>query len=120
MRQGTEFRTVSRGAVWMAPFSPCLNQNHVFCVRPHSRLHSEWISLSTNARYARNFFFLHSNQSTNLASISKTNTSEFPIAMPPDDEILGLLRQITNRLNGIDRALERVRHCLDSSFKRNG
>lgn len=82
MNEGGDNDKLGRGAVWGAQIDPCLNQNHVFCVRPHDMRHSEWISLATNARYARDFFYLHSNQSTNLASISKTNLERFPIAMP--------------------------------------
>ena len=87
MNEGGDNDKLGRGAVWEAAFEPCLHQNHVFAVRPHVRDHAEWISLATNAQYARDFFYLHSNQSTNLASISKTNLEKFPIALPPMEEL---------------------------------
>lgn len=87
MNEGGDNDKLGRGAVWGAAFEPCLHQNHVFAVRPHVRHHAEWISLATNAQYARDFFYLHSNQSTNLASISKTNLEKFPIALPPMEEL---------------------------------
>lgn len=91
MNEGGDNDKLGRGAVWGAQIDPCLNQNHVFCVRPHDLQHSEWISLATNARYARDFFYLHSNQSTNLASISKSNLERFPIAMPQLREMQEIL-----------------------------
>ena len=113
MNEGGDNDKLGRGAVWEAPFAPCLNQNHVFCVRPKKRLHADWISFASNARYARDFFYLHSNQSTNLASISKTNLARFPVAMPPDDQIPRLLASIASKLGQTDEATEHVARSVD-------
>ena len=113
MNEGGDNDKLGRGAVWQAPFEPCLNQNHVFCVRPNDLRYSDWISMATNARYARDFFYLHSNQSTNLASISKTNVEKLPIAVPPPEE----MRAVLDRLNAIlDRFMaitERVTQSIE-------
>lgn len=99
MNEGGDNDKLGRGAVWQAPFEPCLNQNHVFCVRPSDLRYSDWISMATNARYARDFFYLHSNQSTNLASISKTNVEKLPIAVPPPEEMRAVLDALNDQLD---------------------
>lgn len=104
MNEGGDNDKLGRGAVWHAPFDPCLNQNHVFSVTPFKPEQAEWISFATNAKYARDFFYFYSNQSTNLASISKTNLSEFPVAIPPRDEmvlIFEIAKQQIGALEGL-------------------
>lgn len=113
MNEGGDNDKLGRGAVWTAPFSPCLNQNHVFAVRPKNRLYSEWISLATNARYARDFFFLHSNQSTNLASISKTNLERFPVAIPPLEAMQTILARVSERLSRLARIAAKTTSSID-------
>jgi type I restriction enzyme, S subunit len=108
MNEGGDNDKLGRGAVWHAPFEPCLNQNHVFCVRPSDLRYSDWISMATNARYARDFFYLHSNQSTNLASISKTNVEKLPIAVPPPEEMRAVLDQLNARLDRFTATTEKV------------
>lgn len=108
MNEGGDNDKLGRGAVWHAPFEPCLNQNHVFCVRPSDLRYSDWISMATNARYARDFFYLHSNQSTNLASISKTNVEKLPIAVPPPEEMRAVLEQLNARLDRFTAITEKV------------
>jgi type I restriction enzyme, S subunit len=108
MNEGGDNDKLGRGAVWHAPFEPCLNQNHVFCVRPGDLRYSDWISMATNARYARDFFYLHSNQSTNLASISKTNVEKLPIAVPPPEEMRAVLDQLNARLDRFTAITEKV------------
>ncbi|PLW76427.1 restriction endonuclease subunit S [Cohaesibacter celericrescens] len=102
MNEGGDNDKLGRGAVWHAPFKPCLNQNHVFAVAPFVAKQAEWISLATNAKYARDFFYFYSNQSTNLASISKTNLSEFPVAMPPESEMNKILKCTKERLSKLE------------------
>lgn len=113
MNEGGDNDKLGRGAVWHAPFEPCLNQNHVFCVRPNDLRYSDWISMTTNARYARDFFYLHSNQSTNLASISKTNVEKLPIAMPPPEEMRLVLNALNTRLERFTVITEKVTHSID-------
>ncbi|GGO58327.1 type I restriction enzyme, S subunit [Roseovarius pacificus] len=113
MNEGGDNDKLGRGAVWNAPFAPCITQNHVFFVRPEDTRFSEWISLATNARYARDFFFLHSNQSTNLASVSKTNLERFPVAIPPFEEMQSTLSDLTARLNLMKQTTKATRTSID-------
>lgn len=113
MNEGGDNDKLGRGAVWKCEIASCVHQNHVFAVRPHDAQYSDWISLATNARYARDFFYLHSNQSTNLASISKTNLSRFPIALPPIDEMKATLRALWDRVRKLDGIGEKTKTSID-------
>jgi len=105
MNEGGDNDKLGRGAVWDGSIELCLNQNHVFAARPHDIRYSEWVSLATNARYARDFFFLNSNQSTNLASISKTKLGKFPIAIPPFEEMVSTMSLLNERLQVFDKIM---------------
>ncbi len=114
MNEGGDNDKLGRGAVWHAPFEPCLNQNHVFAVTPFKPEQAEWISLATNAKYARDFFYFYSNQSTNLASISKTNLSEFPVAIPPKNEMTKILGDTKIRIETLERLTKMTTKSIDS------
>lgn len=113
MNEGGDNDKLGRGAVWNAPFGPCITQNHVFFVRPKDTRFSEWISLATNARYARDFFYLHSNQSTNLASVSKTNLERFPVAIPPFEKMQSTLSDLTARLDLMEQTTKATRTSIE-------
>lgn len=113
MNEGGDNDKLGRGAVWRSQINSCVHQNHVFAVRPHDTRYSDWISLATNASYARDFFYLHSNQSTNLASISKTNLARFPIALPPMDEMKATLDGLWGRVGKLDRISTKTAASID-------
>ncbi|NNM80872.1 MAG: hypothetical protein HKM01_10580 [Gallionella sp.] len=85
MNEGGDFDKLGRGHVWHCEVDPCIHQNHVFAVRPHS-ISSEWLNLVTGTNYAQFYFMTRSKQSTNLASISSTNVMELPVVCPPLEE----------------------------------
>lgn len=113
MNEGGDNDKLGRGAVWKSELDTCVHQNHVFSVRPHDTRYSEWLSLATNARFARDFFFLHSNQSTNLASISKTNLARFPVAIPPLDEMRATLEILWSRVGKLDQIGDKTNASID-------
>lgn len=112
MNEGGDNDKLGRGAVWKSDIATCVHQNHVFAVRPYDTSYSDWISLATNARYARDFFYLHSNQSTNLASISKTNLSRFPIALPPLDQMKATMDTLWDRVGKLDTISEKTKTSM--------
>ncbi len=113
MNEGGDNDKLGRGAVWKSDIDTCVHQNHVFAVRPNDTRYSDWISLATNARYARDFFYLHSNQSTNLASISKTNLSRFPVALPPFEEMNAVLDVLWDRVGKLDLINAKTNNSID-------
>ena len=90
MNEGGDFDKLGRGHVWRAEIEPCIHQNHVFAVRPHS-VAPEWLNTVTSSSYAQFYFMSRSKQSTNLASISSTSIMELPVVLPPQSELEQLL-----------------------------
>lgn len=85
MNEGGDIDKLGRGCVWRDEIAPCLHQNHVFAVRPHS-VDSDWLALWTSTLEAKRYFESRAKRSTNLASISGSNVKELPVPLPPIDE----------------------------------
>ena len=100
MNEGGDFDKLGRGQVWNAQIDPCIHQNHVFAVRPHS-VDPRWITLITSAECGRFFFMSRAKQSTNLASISSTNLMELPVCCPPPTECVEILSRTEATLNAL-------------------
>ena len=84
MTEGGDFDKLGRGAVWRAPISPCLHQNHVFAVRPHpDQLDPDYLSALSASEYGRTYFLGCAKRSTNLASINSSQLKAFPVLLPP-------------------------------------
>lgn len=108
MNEGGDNDKLGRGAVWDGSINPCLHQNHVFAVRPHDPENAPWIALASNSRYGRDFFYLHSKQSTNLASISKSRLEQFPIALPQPQERNRILNMLETEFRRTDSLIESI------------
>jgi len=101
MNEGGDFDKLGRGHVWRGEIAPCIHQNHVFAVRPHS-VSPEWLNAITGSGYAQFYFMSRSKQSTNLASISSTSVMELPVVLPPSEEqdvLLRFLEKQTSQFN---------------------
>tara|TARA_R110002072_G_scaffold302996_1_gene490926 strand:+ start:42059 stop:43381 length:1323 start_codon:yes stop_codon:yes gene_type:complete len=87
MTEGGDFDKLGRGTVWDGQITPCLHQNHVFRVRPHSEaLNSAFLSHLTGSAYGRHYFLMCAKQTTNLASINATQVKSFPLIRPTPEE----------------------------------
>lgn len=103
MNEGGDFDKLGRGHVWRSEIEPCIHQNHVFAVRPHS-VAPEWLNTVTSSTYAQFYFMSRSKQSTNLASISSTSIMELPVVLPPSSEqrqLLAFLMRATSQLQSL-------------------
>lgn len=112
MNEGGDADKLGRGAIWDAAISPCLHQNHVFALRPHS-VSSEWLSTWTGSAFAKAYFETRAKQSTNLASISSTNLLELPIAIPPDDEQKAIIERTSRATAKVDTLVSAKQHVVD-------
>lgn len=75
MNEGGDRDKLGRGWVWDDEIENCIHQNHVFRVRlKDKRFPSKWISYFTN-EFGQKYFFDKGQQTTNLASISKTKVA---------------------------------------------
>jgi len=94
MNEGGDNDKLGRGTVWEGQIDPCVHQNHVFAVRLFDTSLAEWVARFTSTDAARNYFFLRSKQSTNLASINQSNVRELPVPMPPKAEREEILAEL--------------------------
>lgn len=86
MTEGGDWDKLGRGAVWDGSISPCIHQNHIFRVRPdNNKILPFYLDALLQTSYAKTFFQRASKQTTNLATINKTQLSAFPIPLPPTD-----------------------------------
>ncbi len=102
MNEGGDNDKLGRGAIWKSKFTPCIHQNHVFAIRPHS-IEPEWLDLLTRASYAKFHFFRVAKQSTNLASISSTNIKETPLVIPPKIERHEIMDYVFKKIEAFEK-----------------
>lgn len=102
MNEGGDPDKLGRGSVWHGDISPCLHQNHVFCVRPHGVI-PEWLDAWTSTLNAKMYFESRSKQTTNLASISSRNIREMVVPLPPPEEQSIIIKKLSD---GRSRAVE--------------
>ncbi|EKN1549512.1 restriction endonuclease subunit S, partial [Salmonella enterica] len=84
--EGGDWDTVGRTTVWCHDWY-IANQNHVFKGRVIGQdIDPYWLETYMNSPYSRDYFASASKQTTNLASINKTQLRGCPVAIPPSSE----------------------------------
>ncbi|WP_412026839.1 hypothetical protein [Deinococcus yunweiensis] len=111
MNEGGDNDKLGRGAVWSGQIDPCVHQNHVFSVRPHA-VEPEWLALVNSSSYAKHYFQLNANQSTNLASIASSSLRSMPVVLPPPAERAAILAHVARELTDLDRLAGKIRQQL--------
>ncbi len=111
MNEGGDIDKLGRGCVWRDEIVPCLHQNHVFAVRPHS-VESDWLALWTSTLQAKCYFESRAKRSTNLASISGSNIKELPVPLPPVSEQLAIRHFLAVRHMRIETLRGELRDSL--------
>jgi len=82
--EGGDWDKVGRTAIWREELPLIAHQNHVFKARCLLEEQNEvWLERYLNCEIARGYFAGSSKQTTNLASINKTQLRGCPVAMPP-------------------------------------
>lgn len=109
MNEGGDNDKLGRGTIWEEQIDICLHQNHVYRVRPNQeKILPRFLAYFSSSDFAKAFFLKCSKQSTNLASISKTQLEVFPIAVPEISEqrhILDYIQKIDDKINISDSNL---------------
>jgi type I restriction enzyme S subunit len=111
MNEGGDIDKLGRGCVWRDEIAPCLHQNHVFAVRPHS-VDSDWLALWTSTLQAKRYFESRAKRSTNLASISGSNIKELPVPLPPVAEQLAIQQFLADRHSRLEAVRKELRDSL--------
>ena len=104
LTEGGDWDKLGRSAIWNGEITPCLHQNHVFRATPIiDDLKSLWISLYTNSLDGRHYFQSCSKQTTNLASINKTQLRNCPLPIPPRQEVDRIIKKYNELMALCDR-----------------
>ena len=111
MNEGGDIDKLGRGCVWRDEIAPCLHQNHVFAVRPHS-VDADWLALWTSTLEAKRYFESRAKRSTNLASISGSNIKELPVPLPQIEEQLAIRQFLDDRRHRLEKVRSELRHSL--------
>ncbi|EYT89770.1 hypothetical protein ThrDRAFT_04614 [Frankia casuarinae] len=113
MTEGGDFDKLGRGAVWDGSIDPCLHQNHIFRVRCDKiRLLPEYLSTYSASTAGRSYFMGISKQTTNLASINKSQLSALPVPLPPlatQKMIIGSLGAAERQISSTKAELAKLR-----------
>jgi type I restriction enzyme S subunit len=115
MTEGGDFDKLGRGAVWDGSIDPCLHQNHVFRVRcDPAVLLPEYLAAYSGSAAGRRYFVNSSKQTTNLASVNKSQLSAFPVPLPPVAEqrrIVDVLEHDVRRTRSAQAELVKLREA---------
>jgi type I restriction enzyme, S subunit len=110
--EGGDWDKVGRTAIWAGDLSQIVHQNHIFKARRLLEDQNEaWIEKYLNSALARRYFESSSKQTTNLASINKTQLRRCVIPIPSlaeqarivskVNELMILCDKLKSRLNQI-------------------
>lgn len=95
LTEGGDYDKLGRGGVWHGQITPCLHQNHVFCVRPDtSALLPEYFALATQSAWGRAYFLTCAKRTTNLASINSSQLRAFPVPVVPTPTQATLIAEV--------------------------
>ncbi|EJJ4222963.1 restriction endonuclease subunit S [Salmonella enterica] len=109
--EGGDWDTVGRTTVWCHDWY-IANQNHVFKGRMIGKdIDPYWLETYMNSPYSRDYFASASKQTTNLASINKTQLRGCPVAIPPSSEA----EKIMLRLNDFNELCEKLKLQIKSA-----
>jgi type I restriction enzyme, S subunit len=107
--EGGDWDKVGRTAIWKSEISLCIHQNHIFKARRLlMKQNEQWIEKYMNSSVARTYFANASKQTTNLASINKTQLRGCPIPLPPLAEQGRIVEKIDRLMGMCDRLEESI------------
>ena len=108
MTEGGDIDKLGRGCVWRSEIPGCLHQNHIFAVRCGGFLNPEFLVGLMGSIHGRAYFEFTAKQTTNLASTNSSTLRKFPVFLPILEEQLTILKAISEKTNGLEKAIERT------------
>ncbi len=109
--EGGDWDTVGRTTVWCYDWY-IANQNHVFKGRNIGQdVDPYWLETYMNSPFSRQYFANASKQTTNLASINKTQLRGCPVAIPPSSEA----KKIMSKLHIFYKLCEELKNHIQSA-----
>lgn len=124
LTEGGDRDKLGRGTVWQNEIENCIHQNHIFRARVNQNYISPvYVSLFTKSTVATKYFFEKANQTVNLASISLASLANVPLALPPYNEQLEIVKRvnqywsyITSVNNYLIKAVQSVQYIQQLLF----
>lgn len=83
LTEGGDPDKLGRGAVWRSEVPDCIHQNHIFRVRPSSKVKAEFLSAIIGSERGKSYFLRAAKQTTGIATINMTQLKAFPALVPP-------------------------------------
>ncbi|MEL6553325.1 MAG: restriction endonuclease subunit S [Cyanobacteria bacterium J06621_11] len=112
--EGGDWDKVGRTAIWNSEIPECIHQNHVFKARRYlQKQNIFWLEKFLNSTIARTYFAGASKQTTNLASINKTQLRGCPIPIPPLPEqhrIVAKVDQLMALCDTLEQQIDNATH----------
>lgn len=106
--EGGDWDKVGRTAIWADEMPYVAHQNHVFKARKFLQEQDEsWLEMFLNGPSARDYFAGSSKQTTNLASINKTQLRGCLIAIPPKNEKSCIVAKVDELMTLCDQLEQR-------------
>ncbi|WP_029855158.1 restriction endonuclease subunit S [Vibrio parahaemolyticus] len=116
--EGGDWDKVGRTAIWRSEVPYMAHQNHVFKARPYLSEQSEiWLEMYLNGPFARDYFAGSSKQTTNLASINKTQLRSCLIAVPPNGEKQRITKKVQELMEMSKQLQERIAVCQQTQLQ---
>ncbi len=110
--EGGDWDKVGRTAIWNNELPYVAHQNHIFKARIFLEIQNElWLEAYLNAPYARSYFAGSSKQTTNLASINKTQLRRCLVVLPPISE----QQRIMTKLDELMQICDQLKANLQQS-----
>lgn len=86
MTEGGDRDKLGRGGMWRCEVDPCTYQNHIFRVRLEQDYRPELFHYLIQSYRAKNYFYAHAKQTSNLCTINSRELKNWPVAIPPIEE----------------------------------
>jgi type I restriction enzyme S subunit len=116
MTEGGDRDKLGRGGIWSGQIHPCVYQNHIFRIRlTPNTYRPELFHFLLQTWQAKNYFYAHAKQTSNLCTINSRELKRFPFFEPPPDEqeeILTFLGAAEDTIEAAEaelKCLERLR-----------
>lgn len=114
--EGGDKDKLGRGTIWKNEIKDCIHQNHIFRARPLSEnINSSYIAYYSQTRSAKNYFFKHGKQTTNLASINLTILSNLPLPLCSFEEQQLIVSELESKLTVCDKIEETISQSLQQA-----
>ncbi len=118
LTEGGDPDKLGRGTVWAGEVEECIHQNHVFRVRiTDGSVTPTFLNWLVGSERGKQYFLRAAKQTTGIASINKTQLSDFPLLTPPIDvqeEFAARLRKVEHLRCSMDTSMRAAEAMLSS------